>query len=113
MKAWKRARSDLQLYFIEVKARDKLREEFLVLSDVFDMLLDLFRVHCNVESGQSKVRSKAELTKIKFNIMDTVCLKLKEVRMMINGSLARRKVNDEFLNLNRYKHFYTIFDHKK
>ena len=44
MKAWRRARSDMQLYFGELKKRDSLREEYATLVDAVDMVVDLFKI---------------------------------------------------------------------
>ena len=51
MKAWRRARSDMQLYFSELKKRDKLREEYVLISEAMDMLIDLYKVNMFFEGG--------------------------------------------------------------
>ena len=45
MKAWRRARTDMQLYFADIKKRDALREEYVAIADSVDMLIDLHKVN--------------------------------------------------------------------
>lgn len=59
MKGWRRARSDMQLYFTELKKRDTLREEYVTISDSVDMLIDLHKV--NMQYEQKETWSKKEL----------------------------------------------------
>lgn len=57
MKAWHRARSDLQLWFNEMKKRDKLREEYVAVSEAFDMLIDLVKVGMHGDKSESRIKS--------------------------------------------------------
>jgi len=52
MKAWRRARSDMQLYFTELKKRDTLREEYATIADSMDMLTDIHKVNMQYESKE-------------------------------------------------------------
>lgn len=72
MKAWRRARSDMQLFFLEIKKRDKMREEFNTLCEAFEMFSDLIKIHMHLEMNETLERNEVELNQIKFNIMDMI-----------------------------------------
>ena len=50
MKHWRRARSDMQLYFAELKRRDTLKEEYVVLANAIETLMDILNVNLRIET---------------------------------------------------------------
>ena len=80
MKAWRRARSDMQLYFGELKKRDTLREEYASVADSVDMLIDLHKLNLQYEKNDSRSKKELEINQIKYNIMDRIKIRMSEVR---------------------------------
>ena len=72
MKAWRRARSDMQLYFTELKKRDTLREEYSTIADSIDMLIDLQKLSMQYDSKDGWTKKELELNQIKYNIIDLI-----------------------------------------
>lgn len=72
MKAWRRARSDMQLYFGEMKRRDTLREEYGAIAEAIHMLIDVHKVGMQFESKEKWSRQELEANQIKYNIIDLI-----------------------------------------
>ena len=72
MKAFRRARSDMQLYFSELKRRDTLREEYSTVADACDMLIDLIKVNMQFEAKEKWTKKELEVNQIKYNIIDQI-----------------------------------------
>lgn len=89
LKAFRRARSDMQLYFTELKKRDTLREEYLAICDSADMLIDIHKVNMQFESKEKWTKKELEVNQIKYNIIDMIKKRLQEVRVKVGQSLIK------------------------
>ena len=98
MKAWRRARSDMQLYFEDMKKRDALREEYSAVVDSIDMLSDIFKIGMQVNIKERLTKLDLEINQIKYNVIDKIKQKTQSVRAQIGlGLIADQK--DYTLNL--------------
>lgn len=102
LKAFRRARSDMQLYFTELKKRDTLREEYLAICESTDMLIDIHKVNMQFESKEKWTKKELEVNQIKYNIIDMIKQRLQEVRSKVGQSLIG-DYHDQTLNLQRYE----------
>ena len=99
IKAWRRARSDMQLYFNELKRRDTLREEYTIISDSIDMLIDLHKVNMQLEGKEKKTQRDLEVNQLKYGIIDRIKNKMQSVRKFIGASLMSSYEREDILNL--------------
>ena len=113
LKQWNRARTDIQLYFNELKKRDQQKDEYLAVSEAVEMLIDLFKVEIHKDQKELQGRSQAELNQIRYSIIDKINKKMDKVRQLIKSTLANSKTSDGLFNLNKYKTVDTIFDQNK
>ena len=101
MKAWRRARSDMQLYFGEMKRRDTLREEYGAIAEAMNMLIDVHRVGMQYEAKEKWTKKELEINQIKYNIIDLIADKLAQLRARIGISMIQDHT-DDYLNLSKY-----------
>ncbi len=102
MKGWRRAKSDMQLYFSELRKRDTLREEYSTVADSVDMLIDLHKVSMQYEAKDQFSKQELELNQVKYNIIDMIKSRLSGVRQKVGVSLIKDAQN-ECLNLQKYQ----------
>ena len=79
MKQWRRARSDMQLYFQELKRRDTLREEYSALSNAIETVMDIVKIGHRIESiskpqdFEEKLKGEqGKLIQQRFELMEIV-----------------------------------------
>lgn len=106
MKAWRRARSDMQLYFGEMKKRDTLRDEYGVVAESLGMFIDMHKVGMQYESKEKWSREELQANQIKYNIIDLIQKKLAYLRSRIGVSMIHDHP-DDYLNLVKYETHYT------
>jgi len=92
MKAWRRARSDMQLYFEDMKKRDALREEYTAVVDSIDMLIDIFKIGMQFHNKERLTKKDLEINQIKYNVIDQIKQKTQSIRAQIGiGLIADQK----------------------
>lgn len=112
MKAWRRARSDMQLYFEDMKKRDALREEYTAVVDSIDMLIDIFKIGMQFHNKERLTKKDLEINQIKYNVIDQIKQKTQSIRAQIGiGLIADQKYYT--LNLQKYETNVTLIDPEK
>ena len=89
----------MQLYFNELKRRDTLREEYTIISDSIDMLIDLHKVNMQLEGKEKKTQRDLEVNQLKYGIIDRIKNKMQSVRKFIGASLMSSYEREDILNL--------------
>ena len=107
MKQWRRARSDMQLYFSELKRKDTLREEYVTMANTIETLIDVIKVNLRLESiekpdyEETLNKKQISLINVRTQLMDQIHGKLDEVRKKVGQAIMKGAAAE--LNLNKYK----------
>ena len=107
MKHWRRARSDMQLYFAELKRRDTLKEEYVVLANAIETLIDILNVNLRIETisnpdYEEKLNKKqVSLISVRTQLVNQITSKLQAVRGKVGQPLIKGEAGG--LNLAKYK----------
>jgi len=113
LKTWRRARSDMQLYFSELKKRDTLKEEYSAVADAVEMFVDLHRVGLQSENRDKWTKKELEINQVKYNILDLIKQRVMDVRQKISLSLLHGNVKDNTLNFALYEQHRSAIDPTK
>ena len=117
MKHWRRARSDMQLYFAELKRRDTLKEEYVVLANAIETLMDILKVNLRIEGISSPDyeetlnKKQTSLISVRTQLMDRIASKLQAVRAKVGQPLIKEET--EGLHLAKYKLQKSLIDPAK
>ena len=97
----------MQLYFAELKKRDTLREEYTILANSIETVMDILKINLRIEGiekpdyDEKLNKKQISLITVRTELMEQIVAKLQIVYKKIGTALIKGNATD--LNLSKYK----------